>query len=340
MSPGAQAEIRGIRSKILASAYQMADLVTLLTKEASREAFAFCGEHLNGEAMASIKAKTFDALSGVAMPDGDNRESIWQDRLARPHSPVKAIYGSRLNATKRWKIVMHVYRDFLDSGGRLMIRVTSPGKIRGLMPEIRSICPRAEVYADGLERHQFHSDVCAWGDVMISASAHEGYTGVVGEAIMHGVLVFLPRMRWAVGMMGPDYPLYYNGETEVLAALHLFEEKGIAAFRGAFDAGFDRIISQQGKQEAVIPRLLDVVEGMHANSYVSDGQEVVFENALNAMPDVFNFNDWYQFVFDERQMNTVGRLGVLGRIAGWHWLKRKECTDVKDFRPILRKRRT
>ena len=60
----------------------------------------------------------------------------------------------------------------------------------------------------------------AQSHLLVSSSLHEGGANAVGEAIAHGIPVLAARIDGAIGLLGEDYPGYYEaGNTQALAAL-------------------------------------------------------------------------------------------------------------------------
>jgi putative glycosyltransferase (TIGR04348 family) len=73
--------------------------------------------------------------------------------------------------------------------------------------------------------------VLARSRLMVSSSTMEGGANVIGEAAVHGVPILASRIPGSIGLLGEDYPGYFDvGDTGALAAL-LRSAETDAAFR-------------------------------------------------------------------------------------------------------------
>ncbi len=84
----------------------------------------------------------------------------------------------------------------------------------------------------------------AGSEVLVVSSLMEGGARVVGEAVVEGTLVLSSRIDGVVGLLGAEYPGFFEvGDTEGLARL-LERVEGEEAFRAALRKGLERVVER------------------------------------------------------------------------------------------------
>lgn len=211
--------------KYEAFSYAAADRIIFSTSLEKKLGLSLASKYISMSEVKSLDKRSVvvgdgvsDKLKNLTLPDDEVRR-----RILSPRKELSIAFVGRTNYNKGIDDIVATVRPLFALHG-LKLTLVTPSKAIPTHPRFGDVNNLFKSAVTGVGKEAFVSKILPSFDVILNASRFEGYTVSVAEAVYTGIPVLLPNKKWAVALVGEDYPFLYNGVAEMYSLVNRFQK--------------------------------------------------------------------------------------------------------------------
>jgi hypothetical protein len=246
--------------------------------------------------------RSSDDVRRVMQTPKDNFSVTFLGRLTRNKNiqfildtiqPLFALHGIKLNTRTSAKLLPKKYK-----------------RVAGLR-DVENLIDYPDNLRTVADKGEYGKYLLPSIDCLFYASLVEGYCIIPREAIYIGVPTLLPRRKWALSVVGSDYPFLYDTESQAFAMIRRIEKGEVT------DDEVDRFLSTRAKAstcefvESVTGKLYREISSLCAHR-VREFQKISHSNVERVFEKMIRMGGVFSLPYLAKQIVKKGYAGLDG----------------------------